>query len=284
MTNLPATHDIHPVADIFPAMGEEEYAALKTDIAKHGLLEPILTHCGRVIDGRHRLRACRELGIASAFRDVECEEKNLFALVLSLNLHRRHLSTSQRAIIAARIATLKPGDNQHTVVRPNGLTTTQTETAKTMGVSSREVRRAARVIRHDEGLAQKVLRGDVSLADAGRRVTLKQAIAKGGSNSEAREILARQEAVAEEDEAQVRWQGYLQGWLDKVNGTLHGWKYCAPMYRPDVLSGKSREREIDLLERATELKLSLEQVVEQGVVIDAGKDIVVRPTPVCRVG
>jgi ParB-like chromosome segregation protein Spo0J len=96
----PGELDCHPVSSLFPAMTEEEYGQLKEDIREHGQHEPIRTHGGKIIDGRHRYRACRELGI-----EPRVEEwpgvGSLVAYVLSLNLRRRHLSASQRAMIAA---------------------------------------------------------------------------------------------------------------------------------------------------------------------------------------
>ena len=50
--------EIDPLATLFPPMAEEEFARLKADISSHGQLEPVWTHRGRVVDGRHRLRAC----------------------------------------------------------------------------------------------------------------------------------------------------------------------------------------------------------------------------------
>ena len=50
--------EIDPLATLFPPMAEEEFTRLKADIAARGQLEPIWTHSGRVVDGRHRLRAC----------------------------------------------------------------------------------------------------------------------------------------------------------------------------------------------------------------------------------
>ena len=49
----------HEVATIFPPMGAEEYEALKKDIAANGLLDPVVVHEGKVVDGLNRLRACR---------------------------------------------------------------------------------------------------------------------------------------------------------------------------------------------------------------------------------
>lgn len=94
-------YEIHPAARIFPLMSAEEFAGLKSDIQAHGLHEPILRDItGAVIDGRNRLRACEELGIEPTFRTFEGE--SVVEMVMSLNLHRRHLDESQRAMIGAK--------------------------------------------------------------------------------------------------------------------------------------------------------------------------------------
>jgi ParB-like nuclease domain len=94
----------HPVARLFPDMDPGEFAILKFDIRDNGLKVPILLWRGQLIDGRHRLRACRELGIEPRFETVDCREEELAGLVWSLNRLRRQLTTSQRAMIANAIS------------------------------------------------------------------------------------------------------------------------------------------------------------------------------------
>ena len=86
--------DFHPAANIFPLMTDAEYAALVSDIAEHGQREAIWLHDGMVLDGRNRLLACNELGIVPEFREYTGDD--LQAFVVSLNLHRRHLTREQR--------------------------------------------------------------------------------------------------------------------------------------------------------------------------------------------
>jgi ParB-like chromosome segregation protein Spo0J len=106
------TYSLHPAVEIFPAMDESSFSGLVEDIRANGQLEPILVWRGQVIDGRNRLNACEQLGIEPKIREVDSNEDDLIGLVLSLNLHRRHLSESQRAMIGARIASMRRGRPQ----------------------------------------------------------------------------------------------------------------------------------------------------------------------------
>src|SRR5437867_12260583 len=96
--------EFHPVADLFPLLTGEAFQELATDIKKNGLREPILLDPeGRIIDGRNRYRACNLAGVEPRFVQWDGEGA-LPEVALSLNLHRRHLNESQRAMVAARTA------------------------------------------------------------------------------------------------------------------------------------------------------------------------------------
>jgi ParB-like nuclease family protein len=101
----------HPVAALFPQMTAEEYESLKADIAAHGQQHPIVFHDGMILDGRTRLRACEELGIEPQMRQWEPKDcGSPVAYVASMNLHRRHLTASQRGYIAAELTERKTGN------------------------------------------------------------------------------------------------------------------------------------------------------------------------------
>jgi ParB-like chromosome segregation protein Spo0J len=100
LSEPPATElPFHPAADRFPLLEGEEFDALVADIAANGLRESILLHPdGSILDGRNRLRACQQAGVAPRFEpwDGQGSEE---AVVLSLNLHRRHLTPEQRRAV-----------------------------------------------------------------------------------------------------------------------------------------------------------------------------------------
>jgi hypothetical protein len=129
----------HPIANIFPLVGGADLAALVVDIKAHGLHNPITLHTdGSVLDGRNRYRACLAAHITPRFVTWDGKGSAL-AFVLSLNLHRRHLNESQRAMVAAKIATLERGRPE--VITPKGIIT-QKQAAKHLNVSVHSVQRA----------------------------------------------------------------------------------------------------------------------------------------------
>ena len=95
---------IHPAADIFPRMSRDDFAKLKEDIRVNGLRSPIMFWRGQLIDGRHRIEACEELGISwDNFAEEVGADQDPVTEALSLNLHRRHLNPSQLSMVADKV-------------------------------------------------------------------------------------------------------------------------------------------------------------------------------------
>ena len=100
----------HPVADIFPLIQGADFQAFCADVKANGLRVPIVLHAdGRILDGRNRERACAATGVEAEYETWDGEPGSEVAYVLSLNLARRHLDESQRAMVAARLATMTQG-------------------------------------------------------------------------------------------------------------------------------------------------------------------------------
>jgi DNA-binding transcriptional regulator YdaS (Cro superfamily) len=92
---------IHPAAEIFPMLSDEELDSLAVDIKTHGLRHPLVMHERELLDGRNRLAACKIAGVAPSF--VEYEGDSPVSFVISVNIKRRQLDASQRACVAVEI-------------------------------------------------------------------------------------------------------------------------------------------------------------------------------------
>jgi ParB-like chromosome segregation protein Spo0J len=152
----------HPVSEIFPSMPPAEFDALVADITANGLREPIHIMGDSVVDGRHRYRACLQAGVEPQFVVVP-DGTDLNALVISLNLRRRHLDESQRAMVAARLANLPLGSNQHAQI----CAPSQDSAAEMLNVSRRTVQHARAVLEHGAPeLATAVDSGVIAVSSA----------------------------------------------------------------------------------------------------------------------
>jgi ParB-like chromosome segregation protein Spo0J len=100
----------HPLANVFPLLEGDGFDNLVASVKAHGLREPIIMLEEMILDGRNRYRACVAAGVEPCFTPFRGDDP--LAFVVDANLHRRHLSESQRAMVAAKLATLAHGQRQ----------------------------------------------------------------------------------------------------------------------------------------------------------------------------
>jgi hypothetical protein len=179
----------HPSAEIFPLMVGFDFDALIADIRDNGQREPIIVHDGLILDGRNRYRACRELGIEPVIATWG-GQGTPESFVISMNLRRRHLNESQRAMIAKKLANMTAGRPKKE--NPANLPSfSQEAAAALLNVSSRIVRQAAVVLeKAAPELLHAVERGDIPVSTAAQLVDLpkdrQREIAKGGKKAAAK--------------------------------------------------------------------------------------------------
>ena len=92
---------------LLPEMTEEQYTALKADIADRGVMIPLeYDEAGNLLDGHHRLKACMELGITDfprITRHFKTEEEKCYH-IQAINAVRRHLTQEQmRQVISKQL-------------------------------------------------------------------------------------------------------------------------------------------------------------------------------------
>ena len=165
-----AGYDLHGLARLFPPMKPDEYEGLKTSLAQDGQQQPIMRFGALVLDGVHRLAACIELELEPEFETFSGAGRELGAYVLAQNLHRRHLSVAQRALIAAELATGQHGGDRGGQAQA-AAPPTQREAAAALNVSERSVRQARKIqARADPEVVDAMRAGDISLNAAVRTI------------------------------------------------------------------------------------------------------------------
>jgi hypothetical protein len=181
--------EFHPLADLFPMLDAGHADELAADIRANGLRQVIATFEGKILDGRNRYLACIAAGVEPMFEEYTGDDPLGYAV--SLNLTRRHLNDGQRAMIAARISTLRHGQRSDRVQGvPIG------PSSKMLNVSTRSVKRAREVLaKGTPELVDKVQRGEVSVSAAALSLhPSKEDQAKRTSETAKSYYLGRQEA------------------------------------------------------------------------------------------
>ena len=144
---------------------DDELQSLADDIKENGLLIPISLYEGKILDGRNRYQACLLAKADPTF--TEYTGDNPIKFVYSMNEKRRHQTTSQRAMAAAKIANLPDGVRKDRSANLPTLTVTQPEAARELKVSERSVRSAKAVLDHGTPeLIAAVERGRIPVSKA----------------------------------------------------------------------------------------------------------------------
>lgn len=162
----------HALSALCPPMPDEDFASLVEDIKKNGQKEAVILLDGKVLDGWHRYRACLKVGVKCV--TAKHDGSNALDFVLSRNLHRRHLTGSQRAslIVAAnewreRGRKPEPGSGSGKSEPGSGfpdLSLTTEQMAEAADVSTRTIEQAK--VADRIGLGDAVLEGKVSVKAA----------------------------------------------------------------------------------------------------------------------
>jgi ParB-like chromosome segregation protein Spo0J len=201
-------YPVHPVADLFPTMAREEFERLKRDIKINGQAEPIVLSTRHrkdeqgksdmwdkydiLLDGRNRLKACKELEIeplityfdgssadyGAGDNRIRSQDEIESDYIWAKNVLRRHLTADQRAILAAEFAdtmkkiakersaqNLKRGDKTPELADSPTRGKTREALAKMAETSTHKIRQTEEVKKHPE-LTQQVKTGEMKLKDA----------------------------------------------------------------------------------------------------------------------
>lgn len=118
---------------VMPPLSNDEFLELKADIKARGVMVPVeYDEAGNVLDGHHRVKACKELGIKewpSVVRlGMDAQAKTLHAI--KLNCARRHLTTAGKQAAIQKALQAAPEKSDRQLAKAIGVSPTTVGTAR----------------------------------------------------------------------------------------------------------------------------------------------------------
>lgn len=172
-------YPLHPACKLFPKLGDVELRELADDIKTNGLHNPIVLLDGKILDGRNRRAACKIANVEPSFENWKGKGSPV-EWVISQNLMRRHLTASQRAVIALDILPMleKEAKERQRLSSGRGKKVAQKDATfssngKSSEIAARITKANARYVESAKSigkaapeLLQHIRSGDLSLSDA----------------------------------------------------------------------------------------------------------------------
>src|SRR5215831_21105040 len=88
-------YPLHPITEDYADFTDQELAALRESLKVNGQLVEVVIWNGQIVDGRHRAKLCRELGLKIKYHDIGATtEDKMREIVRALNEHRRARTTA----------------------------------------------------------------------------------------------------------------------------------------------------------------------------------------------
>jgi hypothetical protein len=179
--------EAHEYAKIFPMANDFEISDMADNIKARGLLNPIVMLNGKILDGRNRAAACELAGVTP--HTVDYTGTDPLGDVISWNLHRRQLTTSQKAAVSLEMRDIfakqakerqaqAPGKPQgeKSVSLNSGEQTGKSaaQVAGVLGISHATVEDAVFVQKHAPELVEKIKAGGMTVNAAKTEVKQRQ--------------------------------------------------------------------------------------------------------------
>lgn len=253
----------HPLGAIFPSMNDEDYDRLVLSIKERGLGEDIVLHEGMILDGNHRYSACKKARVKPTF--VNFKDGDPISFVISKNLARRNLNTSQAAALGAELvekmreqdkeekaaakAAKKAGKKVVKKVKSKERTNAA-RAAKMVNVSERSVESALALKKGDPEEFENVKKGKKRVKSAMNELSKKKSAKEKTSDAfaDARAVLAKLtgEEFATSAEENLKPKEFIQlsgldgSEIERVTPLISaGWKLKDALgYKSTVLSLK----------------------------------------------
>ena len=186
-----------PYANIFPLLEGEDLRGLSA-ASRPAASSIRLLYEGKVLDGRNRWNACKAAGVEPRFREFDpAADGDPLEFVVVTNLHRRHLTPSQCAMVGADLATMRQGARtdlgQPSASLPE---VSQAQASKLATSSERSVRSAVLVKKEgSRDLIQAVRAGKIAVNLAAKLATAPEAIQRRAvAEPERAHVLVKQAA------------------------------------------------------------------------------------------
>ncbi len=204
--------EFHEIANIFPMMTGNDFKELKDDIAANGLREPIYIYEGKILDGRNRYIACMDLGIEPKYKEFDGD--NPVAFVVSMNIRRRHLTSSQLAVCALEILPMLEAEAKKRQGKRNDLTSVNDLTevqrsadqvSKIFDTNRQYVSVAKKLAETEPDLLEEVKQGKLTIPEAKKEANIR-------NREIERQLTAEKGKAVPENKRWNVWQADIRTW------------------------------------------------------------------------